>query len=81
MPLLESLSCGVSPVVTNTGFAFDVLGGRSDYLALSVDASIDRVINSILHRYHCPLSLEKNRALAAPFSFENAAHKIMSIIK
>ena len=81
MPLLESLSCGASPVVTNTGFAFDVLGRGSDYLALSVDASIDRVIFSILDSYHCSPSLEKNRALATPFSFENVARKIMSIIK
>ena len=81
MPLLESLSCGASPVVTNTGFAFDVLSGRSDYLALSVDASIDKVVSSILDSYHRPLAIEKNRTLAAPFSFENAAHKIMSIIE
>ena len=81
MPLLESLSCGASPVVTNTGFAFDVLGGRSDYLALSVDASIDMIIARILDSYHRPPVIEKNRTLATPFSFENAARKIMSIIE
>ena len=81
MPLLESLSCGVSPVVTNTGFAFDVLGERSDYLALSVDASIDKIISRILYTYHLPLALEKNRNLAAKFSFENVARRIMNIIQ
>lgn len=81
MPLLESLSCGVSPVVTNTGFAFDVLGERGDYLALSVDASIDKIISRILHTYHRPLALEKNRNLVATFSFENVARRIMSIIQ
>lgn len=81
MPLLESLSCGASPVVTNTGFAFDVLGGRSDYLALSVDASIDMIIARILVSYHRPIAIEKNRTLATPFSFENVARKIMSIIE
>ena len=25
VPLLESMSCGVTPVVTNTGFTFDVM--------------------------------------------------------
>ena len=81
MPLLESLSCGASPIVTNTGFAFDVLGGCSDHLTLSVDASIDRIISRILECYHCPHAIEKNRNLAAPFSFKNAARKIMSIIE
>ena len=82
MPLLESMSCGVCPVVTNTGFTFDVLRnqGLDPFSSMSVDAPFVTIISSIINAYNSPINPGKYREIAAPFTFDNAARKIMRIL-
>ncbi len=82
IPLLESMSCGVRPVVTNTGYTFDVLGGNpSEYAILSVTASVDEVIKQILCAYGSPDNFMFHRKFVEHFSFDNAARKLVSMIQ
>lgn len=80
MPLLESLSCGIRPVVTNTGFAFDILSDEKRYQLLSVAAPIHGIVSAILNAYDATLDVHRNRMLASSFTFDCAAHKLMKLI-
>ena len=73
MPLLESMSCGVTPVVTNTGFAYDVLSpGLNDSL-ISTNATSAEIVSAILKSYFSVSHPQKYRDIACHYSFKNAA--------
>lgn len=81
VPLLESMSCGVKPVVTNTGYAFDILGGRDftrDYL-LPIDAEVHEIVAKILSAYVEDSRQTVYREIASKFSFEESAKKLYGI--
>ena len=81
IPLLESLSCGVNPVVTQTGFAFDVLGKDSPDQILPAGSPFQEFVSSILSVYNNPSNTTKNRALAAPYTFDAAAVRIFDLLR
>ena len=80
MPLLESMSCGVRPVVTNTGFAFDVLNDIDYINLLPTDATKSRIISDILNAYYEQSDSSALIRQAKPFTFEAAARKLYSKI-
>ena len=74
------MSCGVTPVVTNTGFTFDVMSRDSSLNKniLAIDAPIHLIVSNILHAYENTIDPAKLRALASEFSFEKASEAIYS---
>ena len=80
VPLLESLACGVTPVVTNTGFTFDVLSECYPQGMISINASIDQIISSLLSSYYSAPKHLFMRSLASQFSFDNAALRIHELL-
>lgn len=80
VPLLESMSCGVTPVVTNTGFTFDVMSRDSSLNKniLAIDAPIHSIVSNILRAYENTIDPAKLRVLASEFSFEKASEAIHS---
>jgi glycosyltransferase involved in cell wall biosynthesis len=80
MPLLESMSCGVRPVVTNTGFAFDVLNDLNHINLLATNAIKSRIISEILNAYYQKSDASAFIQQAQLFSFEEAAQKLYSKI-
>ena len=80
MPLLESMSCGVRPVVTNTGFAFDVLNDINCINLLPTNATKSRIISDILNAYYEQSDSSALIRQAKAFTFEAAARKLYSKI-
>ena len=73
MPLLESMSCGVMPVVTNTGFAYDVLSPGLNESLISTNATSAEIVSAILKSYFSVSQPQTYRDIACQFSFKNAA--------
>ena len=80
VPLLESLSCGVTPVVTQTGFAFDVLSASFPKSIIPVDASYQQIVHSLLSAYNNPFDHQSLRACASGFTFHAAAFRILHLL-
>lgn len=76
MPLLGSMSCGVFPVVTNTGFAYDVLAPDLIESLISTDAGPAEIVNLILSKYFSMSDRARYREIDGEFTFEKAAMKI-----
>lgn len=47
VPLLEALSAGTYPVVTDTGFCRDFIGDRRQGVIMDINPTIDEIVNSI----------------------------------
>ena len=77
MPLLESMSCGVMPVVTNTGFAYDVLGKDHSDCLISTDSTPAEIVASILKKYFSDYNRGSFRKSAEHYTFSNAARTIV----
>ena len=80
VPLLESLACGVAPVVTNTGYTFDVLSECYPQGMISINASIEKITASLLSSYYSTPKHLFMRSLASQFSFDNAALQIYRLL-
>ena len=81
MPLLESMSCGVSPVVTNTGFAYDVLAPNLLDSLIPTYAEPAEIVSLILNKYFANPDPATYREISSKFTFKNAAlrlHNCMS---
>ena len=80
LPVLESMCCGCYPIVTNTGFAFDVLRDKRDGVLISPfsDSSYyyELIKNIFFSEYWNPLSIRKR---ASKFSFDALASLIVEI--
>ena len=80
LPVLESMCCGAYPVVTNTGFAFDVLRGNSDGLLVDPFRSSEFYGDLIREKFHSqnwdPREIRKR---ASEFSFEALGSLVLKI--
>lgn len=73
-PLLESMCCGVYPVATNTGFAFDVLRDHKDGVLIDPFRDVGAYYDIIVDKYYseCWDSFSL-RERASSFSFKALA--------
>lgn len=80
LPVLESMCCGAYPIVTNTGFAFDVLRDSQDGIILDPFKSPTDFSDVIQNQYFSgnwdSMSLRKR---ASEFSFNSLASLIVKI--
>ena len=80
LPVLESMCCGAYPIITNTGFAFDVLKGCDFGDLIDPFYPSDKITRLISDRYHTlDTDIPSIREHASQFSFANLAEKIISI--
>ena len=80
LPVLESMCCGAYPIVTNTGFAFDVLNNfsYSDLIDPFIDS--DKVCNLIKDRFFADYwDKQSIRKHASKFSFKSLANLMHQI--
>ena len=80
VPLLESMSCGVRPVVTNTGFASDVLKGHLDAHVLPINEDIHNIIGKILDAHASYLDSKFYRSIASSYTFDKVTEKVASLM-
>ena len=80
LPVLESMCCGAYPIVTNTGFAFDVIKDRSHGTLVDAFQSPDFYSNIIKKQFASDqLDVELIRRQASKFSFSKLASLISRI--
>ena len=80
LPVLESMCCGAYPIITNTGFAFDVLKGCHYGDLIDAFYSISHLTDLISKRFYAESWDKHNiRDHASQFSFDKLASKILSI--
>ena len=80
LPILESMCCGVYPIVTNTGFAFDILRDRNDGVIVNAFRPASYYVDVIKSHYyseHWDASALRQRA--SEFSFLGLAGMISDI--
>jgi glycosyltransferase involved in cell wall biosynthesis len=51
LPLLEAMACGLVPVVTDTGWASDLIVNHKNGIIIPVEANVEVVKNSIKKAY------------------------------
>ena len=77
IPLLESMACGVPPVITNSGFAPDVIKNKEYGLTFQPFAESSEVLRLIKETIDSEHSRETLRKRAIEFSFESYAKKLL----
>ena len=78
LPLLESMSCGCYPVVTNTGFASDIITSSKYGKIISPFEEKDTIISKIVESYSSKkISQVDMISRASKFSFKNLATLIV----
>ena len=78
LPLLEAMSCGVFPIVTNTGFSFDVISNPNYGSVISPFQRPNFVVELILNMYHSvEFKRDILRAQAGKYSFKRLASTIL----
>ena len=78
LPLLEAMSCGVFPIVTNTGFSFDVVSSPDFGSVISPFQRPEVVIEFISNIYYSrEFDRETLRNQASQFSFNRLASTIL----
>ena len=80
LPVLESMCCGAYPIVTNTGFAFDVIRPIVDGTLVDPFRSTDYYFSLIKQKFMSD-SWDPNamRERASLYSFKALASKILSL--
>ena len=78
LPLLESMCCGSYPIVTNTGFAFDVLKDCRFGELISPFQDNESILNLIKSRFSNPTwNINSIRSHSSRFSFDALAKAIL----
>ncbi len=80
IPLLESMACGVPAVITNSGFAPDIIQNRQTGILFQPFESADSVLDHI--RVAESINFDKTylRGVASQYSFDNFARKLIKIL-
>jgi len=81
LPLLEAMSCGAYPIVTNTGFSFDIIDSQKFGTIISPFLKSTNIARKVQHIYHSSLDYSVYSQRAAKFSFVNLAKSISSTFK
>ena len=81
LPLLEAMSCGAYPIVTNTGFSFDIVESQKVGTIISPFLKSNVVANKIELIYNSNLNFDACRERASKFSFIKLAKTISSVFK
>ena len=80
LPVLESMCCGAYPIITNTGFAFDVLKAFQHGDLIDPFYSTSYLTDLISKRFYADSWDKHNiREHASQFSFDKLASKILRI--
>lgn len=81
IPLLESMSCGVPPVITNSGFAPDIIENEKFGLTFQPFSSAKKVMELIKQSHNTQYSRELLRNKAKDFSFTAYAQRLITILE
>ena len=80
LPILESMCCGAYPIVTNTGFAFDVLRDRNDGILVNAFRPSSYYVDIVKSHYFSEnWDIFALRKRASEFSFLGLAGMISDI--
>ena len=80
LPLLESMCCGCFPIVTNTGFAFDVTNTFQSCEMISPFQSTDSIVQLVTSKFNThKWDIKDIRNHGSKFSFDNLAKTIFLI--
>lgn len=81
IPLLESMACGVPPVITNSGFAPDIIEDEKCGLKFQPFSDSQTIMKLIKQSHDTKYSSELLRNKAKSFSFTAYSQKLISLLK
>ena len=81
IPLLESMACGVPPVITNSGFAPDVITSEEFGYTFQPFESEEKVLRLIDKCESTEFDRLKLREAASKYTFDNYAQRLVSLLK
>ena len=80
IPLLESMACGVPPVITNSGFAPDIIQSKELGLIFQPFASEEKILGMIEDCEKTEFNSKLLRKTASKYSFESYAVRLVKIL-
>ena len=80
IPLLESMACGVPAVITNSGFAPDIIKNKNAGTIFQPFASEFEVLNLIKESDKINYNREYLRRISSKYSFDEYAKKLINIL-
>jgi len=81
IPLLESMACGVPPVITNSGFAPDIIEDKKFGLKFQPFSDSQTIMKLIKQSHNTKYSSELLRNKAKSFSFTAYSQKLISLLE
>ena len=81
IPLLESMACGVPPVITNSGFAPDIIEDEKCGLKFQPFSDSQTIMKLIKQSHNTKYSSELLRNKAKSFSFAAYSQKLISLLE
>ena len=81
IPLLESMACGVPPVITNSGFAPDIIEDEKYGLKFQPFSQSETVMKLVKKSHRTNYSRKLLRDKAKEFSFAAYANKLVSLLE
>ena len=80
IPLLESLACGVPPIITNSGFAPDIIKNENIGTLFQPFTDANTILKTIKINKDKQYNREMLRMLASQYSFDNYVLKLTNYL-